>query len=65
MLRRIRENRARLNKVLEETKTQAPLELEKNDLKAIIIAAFIVIFPILLVFVGVVALLYWVAIGRF
>jgi len=48
-----------MNAILEKAKTEPPLELEKGDLKAMIIAAFIVFFPFILVFAGTLIFLYW------
>jgi len=45
--------------IMEKAKTEAPLELEKGDIKAMIIAATIVFMPFILVFCGVLYLLYW------
>jgi len=42
-----------------------PLDLEKGDLTAIVIAAFIVILPVLLIFIAVMLGAYWLFIGRF
>ena len=36
-----------------------PLELEKGDMKAIIIAAFVVYGPVVLAFCGIVGLIAW------
>jgi len=44
--------------IIERAKTEAPLELEKGDLKAMMLAAFIVFVPFLLAFVGAFVLLY-------
>jgi len=59
--------RKKLNveKILEQTKEEPELELEKGDVKAIIIAAIITILPVLLVFIAGVLLVYWLFIGRF
>jgi len=65
MFAKWRESRAKSEKIIEKTKTEAPLELEKGDLKAIIIAAFITLFPIVLVFAGILGLAYWLLFGRF
>ncbi|MCL2286129.1 MAG: hypothetical protein FWC32_07150 [Firmicutes bacterium] len=54
-----------VNSVIEKTKQEPELELEKGDLMAIIIAAVIVILPVLLSFIGGVLLIYWLFIGRF
>lgn len=51
--------------ILEKTKNEPELDLEKGDLKAIIIAAFLVLTPVLLIFIGAIGLVYWLFIGRF
>jgi len=51
--------------IIERTKNEPELELEKGDLKAIIIAAMVVMLPALVVFVSVVLFVYWLFIGRF
>jgi len=38
---------------------EEPLELEKGDMFAIMVAAFRVFFPMILVFVGVISLITW------
>ena len=43
--------------IIKKSKTEEPLELEKNDLKAIILAALIVFIPFLLMFIVPFALL--------
>jgi len=48
-----------MDAIIERAKTEPPLELEKGDLKAMIIAAFIVFFPFVLVFSGSLILIYW------
>ena len=45
--------------IMERTKTEDPLELEKGDLKAMILAAIIVFLPFILVFSGTLFLLWW------
>ena len=50
---------------IEKDESLKPLDLEKGDLTAIIIAAFIVIVPVLLIFIAVVLGAYWLLIGRF
>jgi len=65
MFSRFKRDKVDVNRVLEKTKQEPELELEKGDLTAIIIAACIVILPVLLSFVGVVLLVYWFFIGRF
>lgn len=54
-----------VNKVIEQTKKEPELELEKGDITAIIIAAVITLLPILLVIVGGLLFVYWLFIGRF
>ena len=60
-----RRGKINTNKILERTKEEPALELEKGDLKAIIIAAFLVLFPVLLVFVGALFFVFWLLVGRF
>jgi membrane protein insertase Oxa1/YidC/SpoIIIJ len=45
--------------ILERAKTEEPLEIEKNDIKAMILAGIIVFVPFLLAFSGVIVFLYW------
>ena len=45
--------------IIERAKTEEPLELEKGDLKAMLLAAIIVFVPFILLFVGAFALLWW------
>ena len=59
-----RRKKLNVDKILDDVKKQPELELEKNDLKAIIIAAFLVLLPILLIFIGVVLGIYWLFFGR-
>lgn len=49
-----------VKKIEEEHTKSEPLELEKGDFKAMIIAAFIVFSPIVLVLTGIVLLLYFI-----
>ena len=46
-------------------KDEPKLELEKGDLKAIVIAAFITLGPFLLFLIGVPFLVFWLFFGRF
>jgi len=48
------------NAIMEKAKTEEPLELEKGDLKAMILAAFIVFMPFVLLIGGGIGLLWWV-----
>jgi len=45
--------------IWERTKGEEPLELERNDLKAIILAALVVFIPFVLAFGGVLLLIWW------
>jgi len=45
--------------IIEKSKSEPPLELEKNDLKAMIMAAFIVFIPFILALTVPLYLLYW------
>jgi len=62
---RFKHDKLNADKVLAKTKEEPALELEKGDLKAIIIAAMLVLFPILLVFVGALLFIFWLFVGRF
>jgi hypothetical protein len=44
--------------IIERSKTEEPLEMEKGDLKAIMIAAFMVFAPFVIAFGGALWLLY-------
>ena len=50
---------AEADAIIERSKTEPPLELEKGDLKAIFLAAIIVFVPFLLVFFGALVFLFW------
>jgi len=58
-MKRSRMTREEANAIIEKSKTEAPLELEENDLKAMIIAAIVVFAPFVLAFAGVFYFLYW------
>jgi uncharacterized membrane protein len=45
--------------IMERAKTEAPLELEKGDLTAMILAAFVVFMPVVLLFCGALYFAYW------
>jgi len=57
--------KAKAEEIEKRVKNEKPLDLEKGDLKAIIIAAFITMLPILLGLIAVVLIIYWLLIGRF
>ena len=57
--KRQRMTRAEADAIIERSKTEEPLELEKGDLKAMIIAAIIVFLPFIMVMGGVMGLLWW------
>ena len=46
--------------IIERSKTEEPLELEKGDRLAMFIAAVIVFAPVVLAIVGVLALSWWI-----
>ena len=46
--------------IIEKAKTEAPLDLEKGDIPAMILAALIVFLPFILAISGVMYLLWWV-----
>ena len=50
--------KAQANAIIERSKTEAPLELEKGDMPAIILAAFAVFGPFVLGFGGALFLMY-------
>jgi len=58
-MKRNQMTREKANAILERTKTEAPLELEKNDLKAMILAAIIVFTPFVLIFAGALYFVWW------
>jgi len=58
-LKRPKMTRAEADAIIEKSKSEAPLELEKGDIKAMILAAIIVFLPFILVFSGVLGLLWW------
>jgi len=45
--------------IIEKSKSEAPLELEKGDLKAMLLAAIIVFVPFIAAFAGALGLLHW------
>jgi hypothetical protein len=45
--------------IIEKSRTEEPLQLEKGDIKAMILAAFIVFLPVILAVSGALGLLYW------
>jgi hypothetical protein len=45
--------------IIAKSRDEAPLELEKNDIKAIIIAGLIVFVPFVLIFGGALYFVYW------
>ncbi|MCL2603182.1 MAG: hypothetical protein FWD90_01730 [Defluviitaleaceae bacterium] len=51
--------REQADAIIEKSRTEEPLELEKGDLPAMIIAAFVVFFPFVLVFCGILGFIYW------
>ena len=50
---------------MDRVKDEPPLELEKGDVWAIILAAIITFLPVLIIFIGWVLLIYWLFVGRF
>jgi len=58
-LKRSKMTRDEADAIFEKAKTEEPLELEKNDLKAMIIAAIIVFVPFILLFSGVLFFAWW------
>jgi len=58
-LKRPKMTREEADTIIEKAKTEEPLELEKGDLKAIILAAIIVFVPFILLFSGVLVFAWW------
>jgi len=58
-----RMTRQEADAILERARHEEPLELEKGDMTAIILAAFKVFIPIILLFAGGMALLMWLILG--
>jgi hypothetical protein len=58
-LKRPRMRREEADAIIERARTEEPLDLEKGDLKAIILAAFIVFVPFVLLIAGSWAFLWW------
>jgi len=58
-LKRPRMTRAEAKAIIERSKTEEPLELEKNDLKAMFLAAIIVFLPFVLLISGALWLIWW------
>jgi len=54
-----RRTRAEATEIIEKSLTEDPIELEKGDLPAIILAAIIVFMPFILAFGGALLLLWW------
>ena len=57
--KRKRMTREESKAILERAKSEEPLELEKGDLPAIILAALMVFLPFILIFSGAVLLVMW------
>jgi len=57
--------KAKTKEIEKRVKDEKPLELEKGDLKAIIIAAFITMLPMLGIVIAALLIVYWLFIGRF
>jgi len=58
-LKRRKMTREEADAIIERSKSEAPLELEKGDLKAMILAALIVFVPFIMAFVVVFGLFWW------
>ncbi|MCL2752917.1 MAG: hypothetical protein FWE44_02065 [Defluviitaleaceae bacterium] len=54
-----RMTRQEANEILERAKKEEPLELEKGDMTAIILAALKVFVPFILLFAGAMLLIWW------
>jgi hypothetical protein len=50
---------AEMDAIIERSKTEEPLELEKGDITAMLIAGFVVFMPVVLAIGGTLAFLYW------
>jgi len=59
VMKRNKMTRAQADAILERAKTEEPLELEKGDFTAMLIAAFIVFMPILLGIAAVLGFVYF------
>ncbi|MCL2187693.1 MAG: hypothetical protein FWC16_01485 [Defluviitaleaceae bacterium] len=51
--------REQANEIIEKSKGEPPLDLEKGDIKAMIMAAIIVFAPVVLIFGGSLWFVYW------
>ena len=60
-----RNHRIKHKETMERVKDEEPLPLEKRDLPAIFIAAFVVFMPFLVGFAALTFLLFWLLVGRF
>jgi len=58
-LKRKKMTREEADAIMERAKTEAPLELEKGDLKAMFLAALIVFVPFILLLGGAMIFLWW------
>jgi dihydroxyacid dehydratase/phosphogluconate dehydratase len=58
-LKRPRMTREEADAIIERAKTEAPLELEKGDIPAMMLAAVIVFLPFILVLGGSMVFLWW------
>jgi len=54
-----RMTREQANEILERAKTEEPLDLEKGDMMAIILAALKVFVPFILLFAGAILFVWW------
>jgi len=52
-------SRAEMDAIIEKSKTEKSLELEKGDKLAMVMAAFIVFVPVVIALVGVLGLAWW------
>ena len=59
MMKKNRMTRERADEIIEKSKSEPPLELEKGDLPAILLAAFITFTPFILVLGGAMWFVYW------
>jgi len=58
-MKRPKMTREEIDAIMEKTKTEEPLELEKGDKPAMLLAALIVFLPFLLAIIGPLIFVYW------
>ena len=58
-IKRPRMTRKEADAIIEKSRSEPSLELEKGDIKAMIIAGIVVFLPFVLAFAGALGFLYW------